>query len=199
MHTADFQTPPAPPSDPSTKVPVTTGSDGIQRRTCDFHVAPWRVGHLSRVSYVTKPTVVAFCCCVLSSARRNAAAGNSRPSPRQSWIELALSRGAENRSDSFWLKSRWPRVQAWQPNFTLGRFFYIFHIPVIFSMWQLHFSHDLIECRTHPKPHWSFRACWFIWRLRKTDHLGIKEMQPHPRIEETHESRVCSAARLPII
>lgn len=58
MHTADLQT--------GLNGPLESGSchhggDKIQRRTCDFHVAPWRVGHLSRVSYMETVTKARLC------------------------------------------------------------------------------------------------------------------------------------------
>lgn len=139
MHTADLQT--------GLNGPVESGSchhggDKIQRRTCDFHVAPWRVGHLSRVSYMETVTKARLCvhrgcfvirtqeCCIKMGGWIGAGR-NGRPSPRQLWIELAFTKGVENCFDRFWLKSQRPRVLAWETcnaNSMPGRFFHIFHV-----------------------------------------------------------------------
>lgn len=77
------------------------GSDKSQRRTCDFHAAPRRDGHSSRLSYVetvTKaPAVRSFCPPHAGiPALKREAESNCRPSARRLWIELASSEGVED-------------------------------------------------------------------------------------------------------
>lgn len=165
---------------PSNLVPVTAA---VIRFRLEHVTFMWLRGEtgIGAASNTWKPWQrqgCAFTVAALSSARRKCcikmggwigAGRNSRPSPRQLWIELAFTKGVENCFDRFWLKSRVRAGGICNANFMPGRFFHIFSTSCLFCS-QLNNQH--------------VAAAFFTWFNGAKPLLVLQSLLVHLKTEE---------------